>query len=279
MIFENYQSVHSFGNYLETILYYKGYQPQHSKERVVPTGHVFLIFELDDIPRHTYDPLTLQANATYQKVWISGMHKNFLSISAHENSEMLVVQFKPYGAFPFFNIPIHKLNNRVIAAELVLGDKVLALRDQIQKVATLADKFKVVDEWLNQRYQAELNPEEALLKIVQQLKEDPYAAHKQIVDQYPKTQKHLIDQFKKYCGLTPKVLHRIFRFNEILQQIHQQQTIAWSDIAYQFGYSDQSHFIKEFKEFSGFNPKAFIASDYHQDATNFFPLDKKNTEG
>ena len=96
-----------------------------------------------------------------------------------------------------------------------------------------------------------------------------------INDSYPKTQKHLIAQFKKHFGLTPKVFHRIFRFNKILLQIQNKNLLNWSDIAYEFGYSDQSHFIKEFKEFSGFNPQEFIKAEYHKEEPNFFPLDKR----
>ena len=41
--------------------------PDHSIEKVVPTGHVFLIFELDGYTRHTYDNDSLKENASYTK--------------------------------------------------------------------------------------------------------------------------------------------------------------------------------------------------------------------
>ncbi len=113
--------------------------------------------------------------------------------------------------------------------------------------------------------------------ILQQFKTQPLSNHQTIVKNYPRTQKHLIEQFKKFCGLTPKVLHRIFRFNDILQQIQNKQNISWSQVAYLSGYSDQSHFIKEFKEFSGFNPNEFIDRAFNEGEPNFFPLDP--TEG
>ena len=43
----------------------------------------------------------------------------------------------------------------------------------------------------------------------------------------------------------------------ILLKIKNQEKIEWPQIAYEFGYADQSHFIKEFKAFSGFNPQEF----------------------
>ena len=92
---------------------------------------------------------------------------------------------------------------------------------------------------------------------------------------YPTTQKQLIIHLQKYVGLTPKYYHRILRFNEILKKVAANEKISWADVVYSCDYSDQSHFIKEFFLFSGFNPQAFIKMDFNKDQTNFFPMDKK----
>lgn len=276
MKFETHIIQKSLEEYIESIFYFKGFMPEHSIERVVPTGHIFIIFELDGMQRHTFDNDTLEPIGTFSKVWISGMHKNHLSISAHHDSEMLVIQFKPAGTFPFFHQPAYQINNKVDAAQNLLGDDILHLRLQILNLNTSTEKFKAIEEWLHNRISR--NNETAsheLLNILRMLQDQPFINHHQVVKSYPRTQKHLINQFKKFVGLTPKVLHRIFRFNEILKKIHLEEKIDWPQIAYQFGYSDQSHFIKEFKEFSGFNPQAFINSDFHKGEPNFFPLDKK----
>ncbi len=275
MTFETHTLNNPLDIFIESIFHFKDFTPDHSIERVVPTGHLFIIFELDNIPRHTYDNVTLTSNGTYSKVWISGMHKNYLSISAHQNSEMFVIQFKPYGAFPFFHSSIDQLNDQVIAAENIFGNEILELRTLLLQKATSAEKFMIADQWLRTRYDVHKAPGSELLHTISEFATQPIANHNSIVEAYPKTQKHLISQFKKFCGLTPKVFHRIIRFNEILQLIHSQQKIEWSQIAYQCGYTDQSHFIKEFKEFSGFNPQEFITLEFNKEEPNFFPLDKK----
>ena len=262
--------------HIESIFHYSGLQPEHSIERVVPTGHLFILFELDDIPRNTFDNETLKPNGVFTKVWVSGMHKNYLSISAHNNAEMLVVQFKTKGAYPCLSLPIHTINDKVVPAEQLFGSSILGLRNSISKDTSAQEKFKLVEDWLLENYKKENEPNIQLLKVLQALQTKPYNECKSITEQFPNTQKHLINQFKMYFGLTPKVLHRIYRFNLILQQIRNKDEIRWSDIAYEFGFSDQSHFIKEFKAFSGFNPQEFIKSDYHQGEPNFFPVDKDN---
>lgn len=275
MIFETHTLNNSLNSFIESVFYFKGFKPEHSIERVVPTGNLFIIFELDGLDRNTFDNVTLKPNGTYKNVWISGMHKNYLSISAHQNSEMFVIQFKTSGAFPFLNISINELNDKVISAEKIFGKAILQLRDEIKAQQIPEQKFKIAEKWLLDIFKSEKQPNIELIEIVKCFKEKPLVSHNAIIKSYSKTQKHLINQFKIYFGLTPKTLHRIFRFNEILLKIRNQEKIEWSQIAYEFGYSDQSHFIKEFKEFSGFNPQEFIASNFHKGEPNFFPLNKK----
>ncbi len=275
MVFETHTLQKPLDDYIESIFHYKGFKPDHSIERVVPTGHIFILFELDGIPRNTFDNITLKPNRTFTKIWVSGMHKNYLSISAPQDSEMLVIQFKPAGALPFFHSPIYKINDKVVPGENFFGNEILQLHEKIIEQNTSAEKFRVVDDWLVERFDARATVGCEITDILNQLLTNPFNVHKEIVQSYPKTQKSLIGQFKKHVGLTPKVLHRIFRFNEILQKIHLKESLDWPQIAYQFRYVDQSHFIKEFKEFSGFSPQEFIDSDYQKDQPNFFPLDRE----
>lgn len=263
------------GKYIETLIYYSDFMPDHSIERVVPTGHSYLIFELDGYERNTFDNDTLRPNATFGKVWYSGMHKNYISISAHQNSEMFVVQFKPYGAHPFIHRPVYELNDRVVAGEEVFDETIFQLREHLLKAGNAGEKFQIAENWLNERYDERRVPPEELLEVVIRLQRESVSNYGSVVEEYPKTHKHLIDQFKKYIGLTPKYYQRVLRFNEILQLINQSKKIEWSQVAYHCEYSDQSHFIKEFKHFSGLNPQKFISNDFHRDGDNFFPLDRE----
>ncbi|MDY8137182.1 AraC family transcriptional regulator [Aquimarina sp. 2201CG5-10] len=275
MHFETHVLSSPIDQYIESIFHFKDFIPDHSIERVVPTGHIFIIFELDNIPRNTFDNETLQPNNTYTKVWISGMHKNYISISAHHNSEMFVIQFKPFGAHPFFHFPIHELNQKILPAQEILGDDVINLREDIYAQNDSKSKFILVEKWLKNRFDSQKTPPLDLLQVLETLQQESATNYPAVINKYPNTQKHLIDQCKKYIGLTPKYFQRILRFNEIFKQLQQKEKISWSQIAYQCGYSDQSHFIKEFKHFSGFNPEEFIKQDFDPDEQNFFPLDRE----
>ncbi len=257
----------------EAIFHFKNCKPDHSIERVVPTGHMFVLFELDDIARHTYDK-DLKINGTYLKTWISGMHRNFISISAPQDSEMCVVQFKPYGAYPFLHQPVSTLCEQIIASQEIFGADILELHQRL-KLGDNHQKFEILSQWLISRFDAQKQPPSELVELVTQFQETGEGTYSELAQPYEYSKKHLIDQFKKFVGLTPKYFHRICRFNDLLEVINRQEKISWAQVAYNCGFSDQSHFIREFKHFSGFNPQEFIDQDFNQQPPNFFPLDRE----
>lgn len=275
MEFHQHKPSGQLADHIVSIDYFSGYTPEeHSIQRVVPTGTTFLIFELDGYLRHTYDNETLQPNADYINAWYSGQHRNYISISAHQKSSMFVIQFNATGAYPFLHLHMEAFTEKVTQAEDIFGENIVQLRHDIIAASTHEEKFQVAEQWLNARFDNKLVAYDELSKVVNSLQKEPASNLNNIIEDYPYTQKHLIDTFKKHIGHTPKYYQRILRFHDILGRIQNKETIQWSDIAYTCGFSDQSHFIKEFKHFSGFNPEEFIDLS-HNRQSNFFPLDKQ----
>ncbi len=276
MIIDTHKPTSEIGSYIETFIYFKDFMPDHSKERVIPTGHVFIIFELDGFTRNVFDNDTLEPIKEFTQVWVSGVHKNYITISAHQKSEMFVIQFKPYGAYPFLHCKQHEISDCVLPATAIFGNEILLLREALLNANSIADKYGVAEAWLQDRYVAAKQPPEAFLKVFQKIETQKSVNNlEELFVDYPFTQKHLINQFKKYVGVTPKYYQRLVKFNEILGMIQKKEPITWTQLTYDYGFSDQSHFIKTFKHFSGFSPQEFIFEEFPQDDKNFFPLDRE----
>lgn len=64
-------------------------------------------------------------------------------------------------------------------------------------------------------------------------------------------------KFEQYVGISPKLFSRVCRFQASLTQLRKSNFDNLSDIAFDNGYSDQSHFIRTFKEFAGVSPLQF----------------------
>jgi len=54
-------------------------------------------------------------------------------------------------------------------------------------------------------------------------------------------------QFRQDTGLTPKAFCRIIRCQSALNRLHAPHAVSFLDLAYDLGFSDQSHFLREFK--------------------------------
>lgn len=71
--------------------------------------------------------------------------------------------------------------------------------------------------------------------------------------------------FTENFGLSPKTYALILRFQNNLKKMLIEKTVALTDLASEQGYSDQSHFFREFKKFTTLAPSHFLKKVDTQD--------------
>jgi transcriptional regulator GlxA family with amidase domain len=65
--------------------------------------------------------------------------------------------------------------------------------------------------------------------------------------------------FLTNVGLSPKLFARLVRFDRAVRDLALRGEVSWARFATDHGYSDQAHFINEFREFAGITPVEFEA--------------------
>lgn len=257
---------------LDNLFYVQSYVPEHSIERLVPNGFVSIVIELDGQERFVYENETLSPKQSCINAWVSGMQTGYLSISALKNTELLAIQIKPGCALPFLHQSIDSFKDQVLPAQEVFGDEILTLRQVISETPAPDQKLALVAQWLQDRYDDSLTTPAPIDAAVRQIMENPTAPTLQAaMTQDAYSSKHFIHLFKKHVGLSPKAFQRIHRFAQVVPLIQEQKEVQWAQISADCGYYDQSHFIKDFLRFSGYNPQSFL--DEKHDRPNFFPVD------
>jgi AraC-like DNA-binding protein len=63
-------------------------------------------------------------------------------------------------------------------------------------------------------------------------------------------------RFMRAVGIPASLYLRITRFQEAVRLMKAGRIERLADIAYELGYTDQSHFIKDTREFTGYTPKS-----------------------
>lgn len=188
MILESFPLSSPLCKHIESVIYYKDYVTVHNVERIIPTGNVFILIELDGFERSTFDA-NLMPNARYKNSWVSGIQRTYLNISVHQNSEMMIVKFKSMGAYPFFKFPICQLNNKINDSTTYFGDSILRLREDLISGFSSQEKFTMLERWLLQLLDSKKSPPQEILDIIEKLHESPFTRHKHVIQQYTKTKK------------------------------------------------------------------------------------------
>jgi hypothetical protein len=65
-------------------------------------------------------------------------------------------------------------------------------------------------------------------------------------------------KFLQSIGFTPSYYKRVLRFENALYRLQHNHYKSLANLAYELGYADQSHFNREFKQFSNLTPLELI---------------------
>jgi AraC-like DNA-binding protein len=206
-----------------------------------------------------YDAGQVKPFTTLTESWVLGLWTTYHIVDWPSDLQYLGVSFKPGGAYPFLGLPLSELQNQVVSLDAIWGTFAAELRERLYAAPTIQTRFALLEQFLLAR----------LCEAPQGLKAVQYAvaeiAHhhgtlsiRELSESMGMSQKHLIVQFKQMVGCTPKELGRLDRFADILASIDLTQPVDWTLVAHRFYFHDQSHFIRDFKEFTGHTPTDYL---------------------
>lgn len=249
-------------DFIDHLFYYTDYTPEHYIESYIPDGEVQLIFDLTDTPKCIYDNDSLKEIQTCKKVWFSGFRTSPLTIPSGRDSELIIVQFKKGKASTFLNSPLHTVTNQVVDAELIFGVEILQIRTMILEQETMYDKLRTLERELKRHYLNKLVIDPFIHYAVSTIANNPNQySIQELTSKVGYSQKHLIHKFKTKVGVSPKEFLKVVRFQKSVQEIQKTKNLNWAHVAYDCGYYDQSHFIADFKSYSGYTPVQYLEKE------------------
>jgi AraC-like DNA-binding protein len=183
------------------------------------------------------------------------------SLAPHTTEEVCIigVHFKPGGAFPFLGLPAGDLADTHVDLETLWGPSASRLRERLCEVRTSAQRFQLLAEALLGRLCHRLEQHYAVSAALEMFAKNQAGPRVREAAKYlGLSQRRFIQVFKAEVGMTPKLFSRIQRFQQTRTFMQQNPPPNWTTLALDRGYFDQSHFIREFLEFSGLSPTDYI---------------------
>jgi AraC-like DNA-binding protein len=260
MRFSSYKPTAILSGFVDNFWLYEGYEAEHLNERILPTGTFELVINLRENELRIYSAEEQPSGCDcFSGAVVSGAYgKGFVSDS-EEEAFIIGVHFKPGGAAPFLGVPAGELADAHVNLESLWGQSANRLREHLCDAATSAERFSLLEEGLKNHLLGPLEHHYAVSTALEAFRRDATTAVREIARDVGLSQRRFIEVFKKEVGMTPKLFSRVQRFQQARAIIHRQEEAAdWAAIAIECGYFDQSHLIREFLEFSGTSPAAYL---------------------
>lgn len=234
-----------------------GIHDRNVMERVIPMENVQLMFHYKDpfVVFQPNDEIIKQPRSI-----ISGLNDSYSDVSTHGETGVVFISFYPAGACHFFNFPLSEIENQSVDLSEIFNTEIVRIEKMLFMKEAIIEKVFVIEDFLLKRFTPIPSYDNLLIQrgieIIKNCKGQITATS--LSDSLSITTKSLERKFSQYLGKTTKQLIKLMRFQGILQDFSINKNLYLTEYAYRNGYFDQSHFIKDFKTYSGYTPKEFV---------------------
>lgn len=225
-----------------------------SLARTVPTGMMNLIFHRGNRLLSVHD------NELHPRVFLSGQEKTFADLQYNGQVDMISVVFYPAGVRAFFNLPINKATGLRLTAGDIEDKELFVLENSLTSTEDDTLCVLLIEQFLFKRLtllaEHNLKRIDASIRLINSGETDIA----RLADAVCLSTKQFNRVFSEYVGANPKEYSRTIRFQWALHLLEHNRSMSLTTLAYECGYFDQSHMIKDFKTLSGYTPSEFLAA-------------------
>lgn len=258
MLARRYRPKAPLSELVEDLWCYDGYIAAHDRERILPSGTFELVFNLRE------DELRIYGSATpglrrFSGAVISGPYAGYFGSDAAEEVSIMGVHFKAGGAFPFLGFPAGDLADRHIDLGDTWKGRAAALRAQLAETASAEQRFRLLEQALIRRLREPVHHHAAVATALRAFRQPALPARtRDLAREVGLSERRFIDVFRAEVGMTPKIFGRVQRFQRVLCAANTATLPDWAALALSCGYFDQSHLIRDFREFTGISPADYL---------------------
>lgn len=232
--------------------------PPHERERVVPSGTIELVVNLDRdefrIPGDGASP----EERRFPGAMVSGCYGRSFGIDTHDHATILGVHFRPGGAAGLLGAPPGHLSDLHVALGDLWGPRAVEVRDRLCSAESTPARFRILEDALIGRLPDRPGGRSTIAAAVRQL-ERPGVAVGRIAKDLQLSRRRFIEIFTRDVGMTPKRFARVRRFQRALSLATMNPSPTWAQLAIRCGYYDQAHLCREWAELTGLSPSDLMA--------------------
>lgn len=167
------------------------------------------------------------------------------------------VRFRAGALRHFCAIPVHEIVDQPLDIYDLWGNAGVELEDRILHAVDMPSRLAVLDQFLLSMLQRYRKPERWLDRSFEQLYYRT-ASLDAVIAAAPVSLRSFQQTFKHNVGISAKHFQKIARFESVLRQLLLEKRSDYLGLALDRGYFDQSHFIRDCREFTGQTPLGYL---------------------
>jgi AraC-like DNA-binding protein len=189
---------------------------------------------------------------------VSGIMRGKFSRLLEGEGGVLAAKFTPGGFYPFLGKPVSQLADATVSVHDVFGADGDALERAVLAEREDASRIAIVERFLRGRRPAVDETAALMTATVYAVARDRgILSVEDLVVRSRMNKRTLQRLFAKYVGVSPKWVIQRYRLHEAAERLTANPSIAQAALATDLGYSDQAHFIHDFKALVGTSPAAY----------------------
>ncbi len=156
-------------------------------------------------------------------------------------------------------MPIAELTDRVLPLDAILGQEARLLCEPLLHARDRDARIAHLDAALARCFDRAAPLDARPARALWLLRHRPTLDIAEIARDIGWSRKHLAQQTKDAVGVGPRSFRRLLRFQRLTGRLRDVSRRDWAMLALDAGYCDQSHMIREFREFADLTPSDYIA--------------------
>lgn len=225
------------------------------REHALPSGMMHLVLRLNDSPLRIVDPRYGPIARTMPAGLVGGARSGFYVREFSGASCSVGAVLRPGAAQCLFGVDADELAERHTPLDALWGVAASRLWAQLKERPAAEDRLDLLEAELLARLPCVQGLHPAIACVLSE-----GAAAWTVGDAVRLSgvsHRRFIALFRQSVGLPPKSWLRVQRFQRVLTNLCRHSDEPLAALASGAGYSDQSHFNRDFLAFTGFTPQAY----------------------
>lgn len=211
------------------------------------------------------DPVDVAASfVDRDRYWamLAGLHARPALIRHDGRQHGVQVSVTPAGAAALFGVPAGVLSHQVVHLDAVVPEVADELVDRLTQARSWRARWAILDAVLLAR----LSLDETMASQVAHAWSMLVRGHGtigigELASSVGWSRPHFSRRFTEAFGMSPKAMSRVVRFERAQRMLRLSTRPSLASVAAECGYADQAHMTRDFNEFAGSSPTAWMTDE------------------